>query len=49
LNLGFRNGFSLDGFEECSFPPQGPQEYPLGWGGRYSEIPPVLVARLRRA
>jgi transposase InsO family protein len=47
LNLGFRNGFVLDGFEERAFPPDHPQSSPLGWGGRFSEIPPVLVARMR--
>jgi 2-polyprenyl-3-methyl-5-hydroxy-6-metoxy-1,4-benzoquinol methylase len=47
LNLGFRNGFVLDGFEECAFPPGQPQSNPLSWGGNFSEIPPVLVARLR--
>jgi 2-polyprenyl-3-methyl-5-hydroxy-6-metoxy-1,4-benzoquinol methylase len=47
LNLGFRNGFVLDGFEERAFPPDHPQGYPLSWGGKFSEIPPVLVARLR--
>ena len=43
----FRNGFVLDGFEERAFPPGHPQTNPLGWGGLFSEIPPVLVARLR--
>ena len=47
LNLGFQNGFVLDGFEECAFPPDHPQSNPLGWGGKFSEIPPVLVARMR--
>lgn len=47
LNLGFQNGFVLDGFEERAFPADHPQESPLGWGGNFSEIPPVLVARLR--
>jgi len=49
FNLGFRNGFILDGFEECAFPPGYPQKNPLGWGGNFSEIPPVLVARMRLA
>ncbi len=48
LNLGFQNGFVLDGFEERAFPPDHPQGSPLGWGGRFSEIPPVLVARFRK-
>ena len=47
LNLGFANGFVLDGFEERAFPPDAPQGNPLSWGGKFSEIPPVLVARLR--
>jgi 2-polyprenyl-3-methyl-5-hydroxy-6-metoxy-1,4-benzoquinol methylase len=47
LNLGFQNGFVLDGFEERAFPPDLPQDHPLSWGGKFSEIPPVLVARLR--
>ena len=47
FNLGFSNGFVLDGFEERAFPPDGPQKNPLGWGRNFSEIPPVLVARLR--
>jgi SAM-dependent methyltransferase len=48
LNLGFRNGFVLDGFEERAFPPESPQTFPLGWGGNFSEIPPVLIARFRK-
>jgi hypothetical protein len=47
LNLGFQNGFVLDGFEERAFPPDHPQNDPLSWSGKFSEIPPVLVARLR--
>lgn len=47
LNLGFQNGFVLDGFEERAFPPEHPQGNPLSWGGKFCEIPPVLVARLR--
>jgi 2-polyprenyl-3-methyl-5-hydroxy-6-metoxy-1,4-benzoquinol methylase len=48
LNLGFQNGFVLDGFEERAFSPDAPQTHPLGWGGKFSEIPPVVVARFRR-
>src|SRR5512138_70486 len=48
LNLGFQNGFVLDGFEERAFPPDSPQTSPLGWGGKFSEIPPALVARFRK-
>ncbi len=47
LNLGFQVGFVLDGFEERAFPPGHPQGSPLGWGGKFSEIPPVLAARMR--
>ena len=47
LNLGFQNGFVLDGFEKRAFPPDHPQTSPLGWGGKFSEIPPALIARLR--
>jgi 2-polyprenyl-3-methyl-5-hydroxy-6-metoxy-1,4-benzoquinol methylase len=48
LKLLFQNGFVLDGFEECAFPPdyKGGTN-PLSWGGNYSEIPPILVARAR--
>jgi 2-polyprenyl-3-methyl-5-hydroxy-6-metoxy-1,4-benzoquinol methylase len=49
LNLGFRYGFVLDGFEELAFPADTPQSSLLGWGGKFSEIPPVLAARLRLA
>lgn len=47
LNAGFENGFVLDGFAERSFPPDHPAPHPLSWGGQFSEIPPVLVARMR--
>jgi 2-polyprenyl-3-methyl-5-hydroxy-6-metoxy-1,4-benzoquinol methylase len=48
LGAGFRAGFVLDDLEERSFPPDHPQSRsPLAWGGNFSEIPPVLVARLR--
>jgi len=47
MNLGFQNGFVVDGFEERAFPPEHPQVNPLSWGGRFSEIPPVLVIRMR--
>ena len=48
LNLGFQNGFMLDGFEERAFPADSPQTFPLGWGGNFSEIPPVLIGRFRK-
>ena len=47
MNIGFQNGFVLDGFEERAFPPDHPQGSPLGWGGKFSEIPPVVVIRMK--
>jgi hypothetical protein len=48
LGAGFKAGFSLDGLEERAFPPDHPPgRNPISWSGRFSEIPPVLVARLR--
>ena len=46
FNLGFQNGFVLNGFEERAFPPNHPQRFPLDWGGNFSEIPPVLIVRM---
>ena len=41
-------GFVLDGLEERAFPPDHPEgSNPLSWGGKFSEIPPVLVGRVR--
>jgi SAM-dependent methyltransferase len=48
LNLGFQNGFVLDGFAERAFPPDAPQNSLLGWGGKFHEIPPVAILRMRR-
>jgi 2-polyprenyl-3-methyl-5-hydroxy-6-metoxy-1,4-benzoquinol methylase len=48
LGAGFDAGFVLDGLEERAFPPDHPaRKNPLGWGPNFSEIPPVLVARMR--
>jgi 2-polyprenyl-3-methyl-5-hydroxy-6-metoxy-1,4-benzoquinol methylase len=48
LGMAFEAGFVLDGIEEPAFAPDHqPGRHPLGWSGRYSEIPPVLVARMR--
>lgn len=47
MNLGFENGFVVDGFEEHAFPPEHPQTTPLSWGGKFSEIPPVIVIKMR--
>jgi 2-polyprenyl-3-methyl-5-hydroxy-6-metoxy-1,4-benzoquinol methylase len=49
LNAGFAAGFVLDAIEEPAFPPgHEPTDRPFGWQS-YTEIPPVLVARLRPA
>jgi 2-polyprenyl-3-methyl-5-hydroxy-6-metoxy-1,4-benzoquinol methylase len=48
LGAGLDAGFVLDGLEERAFPPDHPAgKNPLGWGPNFSEIPPVLVARMR--
>jgi len=47
MNVAFQNGFALDGFDERAFPPEHPQVATLGWGGKFSEIPPALIARFR--
>jgi len=47
MNVAFQNGFALDGFDERAFPPEHPQVATLGWGGKFSEIPPALLARFR--
>jgi 2-polyprenyl-3-methyl-5-hydroxy-6-metoxy-1,4-benzoquinol methylase len=48
LGAGLQTGFVLDGIEERAFPPDHPQgRDPLSWGGNFSEIPPVLVVRMR--
>lgn len=48
FGAGFEAGFVLDGLEERAFPADHPAgRSPLSWGGNYSEIPPVLVARMR--
>lgn len=45
LGSCFDAGFVVDGLEEPTFPSDHPGG--LSWGGTFSEIPPVLVARLR--
>jgi 2-polyprenyl-3-methyl-5-hydroxy-6-metoxy-1,4-benzoquinol methylase len=48
LGAGLEAGFVLNGLEERAFPPEHASgRNPLSWGGNFSEIPPVLVARLR--
>jgi hypothetical protein len=49
LAPALRAGFVLDALEEHSFPPDQTAvgSTPLSWSGHFSEIPPVLVVRLR--
>lgn len=47
MQAGFQNGFVVDGFEERAFPPERPQDHPLAWGGKFSEIPAALVMRMQ--
>jgi 2-polyprenyl-3-methyl-5-hydroxy-6-metoxy-1,4-benzoquinol methylase len=45
---GFKAGFILDALEERAFPPDHPPgKTELSWGANFSELPPVLVARMR--
>ncbi len=47
LNTAFNLGFALDGLEEPAFPPElAAKNIYIGWS-KFSEIPPVIVARLR--
>lgn len=49
LAPGLSAGLVLDALEERAFPPDyAGGTTPLSWSGRFSEIPPVLVARMRR-
>lgn len=48
LGAALDAGFVLDALEEPSFPPDHPPGgSPLSWGGNLSEIPPVLICRMR--
>ena len=48
LGAGFAAGFVVDALEERAFAPDSPPgRNPLGWNGNFSEIPPVLVVRVR--
>lgn len=50
LGAGFAAGFVVDALEERSFSPENlPGRNPLGWSGKFSEFPPVLVVRMRLA
>jgi SAM-dependent methyltransferase len=50
LGATLKAGFLLDAIEERAFPPDHPQHHAassvLSWSGHFSEIPPVLVARV---
>ena len=48
FGAAFAAGFVLDALEERAFPPDHPPgRNAISWGPNFSEIPPVLVARLR--
>ncbi|MBW7882156.1 MAG: class I SAM-dependent methyltransferase [Caldilineaceae bacterium] len=50
LGTGFKNGFVVDGLEERAFPAGQPHSgNPLGWGSHFSEIPPIMVVRMRKS
>jgi hypothetical protein len=49
LRSAFEAGLVVDGFEEHAFPADHLESrFELSWNGRFSEIPPVLVVRLRK-
>ncbi|HKX30557.1 MAG TPA: class I SAM-dependent methyltransferase [Blastocatellia bacterium] len=49
LRSAFDFGLVVDGFEERAFPPDHePNGSEVAWNGRFSEIPPVVVVRLRK-
>jgi len=47
IQAALENGFTIDGFIERAFLPEHPQNSILGWGGKFSEIPPALIIRAR--
>lgn len=48
LGAFFDAGFAMDALEEPAFSPNVPSgRKGLSWGGNFSEIPPVLLARMR--
>lgn len=48
LAPGLEAGLVVDAFEERAFPPENRNESKApAWDGRFSEIPPVLVGRMR--
>lgn len=49
LAPAFAAGLTMDAMEECAFPPDNRSgATPLSWDGRFSEMPAVMVARLRK-
>ena len=50
LGVAFKAEFVLDALEERAFPPENRGgSTTFSWNGHFSEIPPVLVCRLRLA
>ncbi len=49
IGQGLRAGLVLDALEERAFPPSHKSGNALAWSGKFSEIPPVLVCRMRPA
>jgi 2-polyprenyl-3-methyl-5-hydroxy-6-metoxy-1,4-benzoquinol methylase len=48
VQAGFEAGFVMDGLEERAFPPDHERgKNRIHWSGKFSEIPAVLVARMR--
>jgi len=48
FGICFEAGFVMDALEEPGFSPDHPSGHNgLSWGGNFSEIPPVLMARMR--
>lgn len=48
LANGFKAGLVVDAIEERAFPPDNiGGSTPLSWNGNFSEIPPVMVVRMR--
>jgi 2-polyprenyl-3-methyl-5-hydroxy-6-metoxy-1,4-benzoquinol methylase len=47
LRAAFKAGFVLDALEERAFPRENTSgAHPLSWNGRFSELPPALIARM---
>jgi hypothetical protein len=49
LAPALKAGFVLDAIEECAFPSEHlVGSTPLSWNGKFSEIAPALVVRMRQ-